>query len=119
MKFLLFLFLVVIFALLDPDIADRNQCGSMWILIRIHNSGQSVVFLSRSIVNVRYRVPNSILVICNFYRYRYGQHPNTHKFIQLPIPFAPYSEMSGRVNFHVYETFWSITSFFWLIVLVD
>ena len=35
LKFLpCFLFLWVIFALLDPDPADQNQCGSMQIWIR-------------------------------------------------------------------------------------
>jgi hypothetical protein len=29
----------VIFVLLGPDPADHNQCGSMWIRIRIHNNG--------------------------------------------------------------------------------
>jgi hypothetical protein len=33
-----FLSLRVIFALLDPGLAEQSQCGSMWI--RIHNTGE-------------------------------------------------------------------------------
>jgi hypothetical protein len=62
-KVLLFLFECIVFALLDQDLANQNQCGSM--RIRIHNTGCKYArqFYGKK-KQCKYNVPIALLQHC-------------------------------------------------------